>query len=279
MPKAIRDPARLFTCPWCSERKTASQMRYPGILKGAAPPACAACREAHPDQSWCSFHEKPHPAGRFRLYGGGRPGYFYICRDAQALKAARTRGKAQRVCKSCGTSHESWFFRGGRNKSAVCRHCEDERPEERWCVGCDAWLPKSAFTVSVARGRFHAARCKPCHTANAHGTTVAEILRIQGVAQPECASCGSAKDLKVDHNHDCCPTQFSNGCCIRGYLCHECNTAEGLLRTAKRARQLARYMSRWAEVPKRPEPLARLGVPNPDADLTLDPHPVQRALW
>jgi hypothetical protein len=76
---------------------------------------------------------------------------------------------------------------------------------------------------------------------------VAEILRIQGSRFPECASCGSTEDLKVDHDHSCCPAAQSSGCCIRGYLCHECNTAEGLLKTPDRAIALAAYMQRIAE--------------------------------
>jgi hypothetical protein len=34
---------------------------------------------------------------------------------------------------------------------------------------------------------------------------------------------------------------------VRGYLCHECNTAEGLLKTPDRAIALATYMQRIAQ--------------------------------
>lgn len=278
MPKAIRDPSRMYICPWCDERKTAAQMRYPGILKGIAPPTCAECRESHPDQSWCAFHEKPHPVERFRLYGGDRPGYYYICKDASAIQAAQKRNRPPRVCASCRGTYESWFFRGGRAKQSVCRACEDQHPTERWCLGCDGWLPRSAFTL-MADGRYAAARCVPCRAAYAHGTTVATILRIQGSVRPECGACGSTRELKVDHDHACCPASVSNGCCIRGYLCHECNSAEGLLKTARRARQLARYMDRWEKMPSRPEPRARLGVARAGDNATAHAHAVQRGLW
>ena len=102
------------------------------------------------------------------------------------------------------------------------------------------------FAQTGKEGRFWTVRCRPCRTANNHGVTVKFILARQGSDTPECASCGSVDFLKVDHDHACCPTQ--NGCenCVRGYLCHECNSAEGLLRTPERARKLAEYMERHA---------------------------------
>lgn len=242
-----RRPLKLYTCAWCSERKMIEEMRHPGSAKGKAPSTCRECREAHPVLSWCDTHGKPHPIERFSTYSGERPGVFNYCKDASALKAAQRRNKDPRVCQSCQIEQESWFFRGGRNKSPVCRSCESVHPAKRWCIDCRAWSPESVFNRTGHDGKFWTVRCKPCKAAHAHGTTVVEILRIQGSSTPECASCGSTSDLKVDHDHECCPAAQSSGCCIRGYLCHECNTAEGLLKTPERAVALGAYMAKIAQ--------------------------------
>lgn len=72
------------------------------------------------------------------------------------------------------------------------------------------------------------------------------MRRITGRDEPECGACGSHERLKVDHDHGHCPAQRGCRDCVRGYLCHSCNTAEGLLRTAERARLLANYMERFS---------------------------------
>ncbi|MET8378054.1 endonuclease domain-containing protein [Streptomyces microflavus] len=120
-------------------------------------------------------------------------------------------------------------------------------------MDCKAWLPESSFNRTGVDGKFWTVRCKPCKAAYAHGTTVAEILRIQGSAYPECAACGARDDLKVDHDHECCPASRSSGCCIRGYLCHACNAAEGLLKTPERAIALAAYMQHMARREGKPD--------------------------
>lgn len=52
-----------------------------------------------------------------------------------------------------------------------------------------------------------------------------------------CALCGRQPDphraLAVDHDHACCPGDSSCGCCLRGLLCHLCNTHIGIYEAIK----------------------------------------------
>lgn len=234
----------LRTCVWCGAEKNIQEMRHPESTKGKAPTTCHACREAHPGEGWCDFHNEPHPKSDFTP--NSRPiGIRNTCVSSQSYLASIERGTEDLTCESCAKAQKSWEFRGGRAKSATCRTCESVHPEEKWCRGCRLWMPVANFTYNGLRGAgFYQSRCKPCLAAHAHNTTTAKLMELQGSAYPECAACGSVEKLKVDHSHQCCPSEKSCGECVRGWLCHSCNTAEGLLRTSARARKLAKYMAK-----------------------------------
>ncbi|MFB9248541.1 endonuclease domain-containing protein [Sphaerisporangium melleum] len=140
---------------------------------------------------------------------------------------------------------DSWTFSQRRNWTPTCRKCVDLNPGQRWCRDCRTWLDESKFCRTGKDGKFRATRCTPCRAAYSHSVTVAEVLRLQGTTTPCCAACGATSNLKIDHDHTCCPAERSCGRCVRGYLCHECNTAEGLLKTPERAASLAVYMAKF----------------------------------
>lgn len=236
---------RFSVCVWCGERKPINEMRHPDSSRGKTPSTCHACRLAHPDVSWCDFHNEPHPKSQF--VQTDRPiGVRNSCIASESLKASRKRDLRDLRCVSCGEHSESWQYRGGRQKSPTCRPCEAAHPNKRWCLDCADWLPEDRFNRTGVGGKFWTVRCKMCRAAHAHGTTVAAILALQGSEQPECGACGATETLTVDHDHGCCPSDQSCGRCVRGYLCRTCNRAEGFLRTPERARQLADYMERTA---------------------------------
>lgn len=78
-----------------------------------------------------------------------------------------------------------------------------------------------------------------------YGLTV-DVLK--ALLDAGCNACGSTDRLHVDHDHVCCPdgsSPRSCGQCVRGVLCHGCNTALGLLsESPDRIRLLLAYLGR-----------------------------------
>ena len=215
-------------------------MRHPLSSRGPTPTTCHACRASHPNLGWCDYHKEPHARERFSEID--RPiGILNICKDAVAYQVAAKRGKSGRECPSCLRYRESWDFRGGRMKMAACRECIDAHPSEGWCVDCEEWLQGDSFYSTGKNGSWKTTRCKRCLVAARHGVTMKYMHSLTG-GPPQCAACGSLEALKIDHDHGHC--RAKNGCreCVRGWLCHACNTAEGLLQTPERAQALATYM-------------------------------------
>lgn len=223
--------------------KPISEMRHPASSRGQTPTTCHACRSSHPGLAWCDDHGEPHPIDRFPETN--RPiGVLNICDDAVAFRAAAKRTTPDRECPSCRQMLASWYFRGGRNKMSTCRSCTDAHPDDRWCAGCEGWLPRRRFFVTGTRRTSFERRCKACRVAHSHGVTVAHLQELTGSTEPRCGACGATDWLKIDHDHNHCAAQRGCAECVRGYLCHACNTAEGLLRTPGRARMLAEYMEK-----------------------------------
>ena len=162
------------------------------------------------------------------------------------------------VCEFCGT----WFEYARVNRyrkycSAACRHKNAAKgysmgnPYAKtiaWeCKQCGkkvtgpskAGQARKYCSVECQRKFFH----NPLKRHNLTGDEYAALIA------NGCEVCGSHEDLKVDHDHSCCPGGGSCGKCIRGCLCGRCNAAEGmLLSDPDRALSLAFYMLKNANV-------------------------------
>lgn len=66
---------------------------------------------------------------------------------------------------------------------------------------------------------------------NITSVTLGRMTEEQGgvCGNPYCSSDNGLRRLCVDHDHSCCPGKRSCGRCIRGLLCHPCNTTLGFL--------------------------------------------------
>lgn len=162
---------------------------------------------------------------RTRGYCGGHYSQF---RQGKTLKPLRTSYRAPvepRICERpectrvvsslnlCNAHYEQQ--RAGKPFSSIKVQKSGKAPYEK-CValGCE---------------RFNHARglCERHYTATK--TYGISIERYTEMFRNGCQICGVTEGrLHIDHDHSCC-TKGSCGKCVRGVLCHKCNTALGLL--------------------------------------------------
>jgi hypothetical protein len=119
---------------------------------------------------------------------------------------------------------------------------------EKYCTRCDAWRPEVDFGYYKKSADLLRADCKTCRRIYAQsradvrraynrlkkfGLTPEAFDALFRQQAKRCAICRSEspgpRDWHVDHNHACCPDPRATcGRCVRGVLCHSCNTLLGL---------------------------------------------------
>lgn len=235
-------------CLSCGEVRAFRDMRLDGVMRGSPPDTCKECRSAHPGMQWCNYHKSFEEEYRFQRLPNSKRGFQERCKEAVAIAKGKKGYKITfKECEDCLETLEAgsfWSMGKTGGLRPVCKNCENGRPGEKRCVDCKEWKSLKNFTSKdPSIGKF-TIRCNPCNSAFRHGVTVKEILRRQGSSRSECGACGDTGNLFVDHDHSCCDRV--NGCweCVRGYLCRECNIAEGHLKDSRTAEALARYMRR-----------------------------------
>lgn len=141
---------------------------------------------------------------------------------------------------------------------------------ERTCTRCNETKPIEEFRLRVRSGKqVRIERCRDCERADrrehyhankdkrkrksraglrqahqSHHLTKEQYDELFAKQNGSCANpyCSNPATV-IDHDHKCCPGQFSCGKCVRGLLCGQCNTAEGMLGgSAVKAYGLIQYM-------------------------------------
>ncbi|WP_409331143.1 endonuclease VII domain-containing protein [Trujillonella humicola] len=161
-------------------------------------------------------------------------------------------------CRRCGakfTARRYWDAkrRTWSRKASWCPPCFNEYNRIRRAGGTPPPSPRDHDSCVICgddlpeNARGHAKYCSPeCRNAGARlAERRAYLVRTYGITWQEydallakqgggCAICGGPPgerySLHVDHDHACCSGSRSCGACIRGLLCHGCNSGLGSFR-------------------------------------------------
>jgi hypothetical protein len=128
------------------------------------------------------------------------------------------------------------------------------------CVKCGEEKPLDLFAKGKSYKDGRRGTCKKCHTAyvtnyyNNNPDKKAEKVRMNSGKDfnwkrhhitketfdemvskfdGKCHACKINNATNIDHDHNCCSGNRSCGKCVRGILCHNCNTALGLVKDSK----------------------------------------------
>ena len=181
--------------------------------------------------------------------------------------AAYPRSELPKECSECKQTKPALDFTTCAGKLdglySHCKPCKYRRypPRQRnpyprsvvpkECTLCKQVKPALDFHIDKSTPSRLNGYCKPCTTRyqrlNKYQLQPADfeaMLEAQGNA---CAICSDQFTDKlvacVDHDHNCCPGQYSCGACVRGLLCGHCNRGIGCLRDdPQRLRQAVLYL-------------------------------------
>lgn len=89
--------------------------------------------------------------------------------------------------------------------------------------------------VSFCKQPQHAKRMcnRHHHMRSTFNLGVGVVERFESNAVCSIPSCRSTYLLRIDHDHKCCPRGGSCGRCVRGWLCHNCNSALGFVQDSE----------------------------------------------
>lgn len=138
-------------------------------------------------------------------------------------------------------------------KHSYCKKCMVEQRMNRYeykkkkmlitdthkqCRICEELLPISEFNKISKESKKIETYCKKCRSYMGHERVLSrykmnieQYLFLLKQQDYKCKICGGTenKRLSVDHDHNCCPGQYTCGKCTRGLLCSKCNKTLGLV--------------------------------------------------
>ena len=130
-----------------------------------------------------------------------------------------------KTCNRCGVEKELDMFIKGKGykdgRKGTCKRCQTDYMIAYYKNNPDKKAEK------VRMNTYYKPNWKR------HNITKDKYEELVAKYNGKCHSCKVNDGNRIDHDHNCCSGNFSCGNCIRGVLCHNCNTALGLLKDDK----------------------------------------------
>jgi hypothetical protein len=150
----------------------------------------------------------------------------------RTLRARERAERAPGTCRECGGPFE--MSQGPRRYcTAECyraahlrrRREREYRPDPIVCAQCGG-----PVAYKCGRRRYCSDACQLEHAAGISRWRIKGLWPDSHGFDERCAICGSVENLRIDHDHRCCPGERACGRCVRGFLCHTHNVALGMFK-------------------------------------------------
>lgn len=216
----------------------------------------------------CIGCESEKPLGQFTLKSdGNRSSRCNPCRArknkerTEEIRQEVAGSLTEKICWRCKIvlPIEQFDWRSDRVKGrkASCIPCEDPAGTKR-CARCHVVKSKAEFHYTQPSGGKYGhrqANCKPCDAIglrewrlSQYGLTQQQYEELVADQSGRCAICGLEAELKIDHDHACCPGEKTCGNCRRQLLCDLCNRGLGMFRDNEQALlAAARYIQYFSK--------------------------------
>lgn len=127
-----------------------------------------------------------------------------------------------KTCKKCGEIKELDLFAKGAKYTDGRRNT---------CKKCHSNYMTQYYKDNPEK--IHFSRTAPKQNWRRHRITEDYFNSMISLFDGKCHSCKTNTAVNIDHDHNCCEASRSCGKCVRGVLCHHCNSALGLLKDDK----------------------------------------------